>query len=439
MRAFLSPNTQTNMTSFKYKLIRWATSAALALPLLAVGGELPRATPEQVDLSSQRLGMITNMLKADVVSRRIPGAVLLVARRGKVAYFESMGKLDAAADAPMGKDAIFRIYSMSKPITTVAAMMLVEDGKLKLDDPIAMYLPEYARMTVGVEKPDASGKPSLEITPARRPITVQDLMRHTSGITYGFFGPGLVKKAYNDANLNADDPDNAEFSRRVAKLPLAYQPGGTWDYSYSTDILGSVVEAVSGKSLFAFEKERLLDPLGMTDTSFYVTDPQKQKRVAEPLATDRNIGVGVDINDPRVARKLEAGGGGMVSTATDYAQFLQMLLNGGSLDGKRYLSPSTLRLMTADHSNAGAGVAPGPIYLPGAGYGFGLGFAVRRATGEAPYPGEVGEYYWGGAGGTYMWVDPKSEMFVIFMMQAPKQRLHYRGLIRNMIYASVLK
>ena len=427
------------MINLQRKFIRWASSAALALPLLAIGGELPRSAPEQVDLSSQRLGMITDMLKADVASKRIPGAVLMVARRGKVAYFESVGKLDATADAPMGKDGIFRIYSMSKPITTVAAMMLVEDGKLKLDDPIALYLPEYARMTVGVEKPDASGKPALETSPARRPITVQDLMRHTSGLTYGFFGPGLVKQAYNEANLNAGDPDNAEFSRRVAKLPLAYQPGSTWDYSYSTDILGSVVEAVSGKSLYAFEKERLLDPLGMSDTSFYVTDPLKQKRIAEPLSNDRNFGVGADINDPRIARKLESGGGGMVSTAADYSQFLQMLLNGGSLDGKRYLSPSTLRLMTADHANAGAGVTPGPLYLPGAGYGFGLGFAVRRATGEAPYPGEAGEFYWGGAGGTYMWVDPKSEMFVIFMMQSPKQRLYYRSLIRNMVYASVLK
>jgi CubicO group peptidase (beta-lactamase class C family) len=339
----------------------------------------------------------------------------------------------------MTRDAIFRIYSMSKPVTTVAAMMLVEDGRMKLEDPIALYLPEFAKMTVGVEKPDAAGAPSLETVPARRPITVQDLMRHTSGITYGFFGPGLVKKSYNDANINAGDPDNKEFSQRIAKLPLAYQPGTTWDYSYSTDILGRLVEVVSGKSLYEFEKERLLEPLGMTDTTFYVTEPARQKRIAEPLASDRNFGVGADISDPRIARKLESGGGGMVSTAADYAQFLQMLLNGGTLDGKRYLGPSTLRLMTADHANAGAGVAPGPLYLPGAGYGFGLGFAVRRATGEAAYPGEAGEYYWGGAGGTYMWVDPKSEMFVILMMQSPKHRTHYRSLIRNMVYAAVLK
>ena len=411
---------------------------ALALPLFAAAA-LPRATPEQVDLSSQRLGLITEALKADVAANKIPGAVLLIARRGKVAYFESVGKLDAATSVPMGKDAIFRIYSMSKPITTVAAMMLVEDGKLKLDDPIALYLPEFAKMTVGVEKPDANGQPSLDVVPARRAITVQDLMRHTSGLTYGFFGPGLVKKAYNDANIGADDPDNAQFSQRIAKLPLAYQPGTTWDYSYSVDILGRIIEVVSGKSLLAFEKERLLDPLGMSDTTFYVTDVAKQKRLAEPLADDRNIGVNVDVGDPRIARKLEGGGGGMVSTATDYAQFLQMLLGGGTLDGKRYLGPATIREMTADHANAGAGIAPGPLYLPGPGYGFGLGFAVRRATGEAAVPGEAGEYYWGGAGGTYMWVDPKSDMFVIFMMQSPKHRVYYRSVIRNMIYAALLK
>lgn len=415
-----------------------AATAALALPLFAAA-ELPRATPEQVDLSSSRLGLITETLKADVAANKIPGAVLLIARRGKVAYFESVGKLDVATSVPMGKDAIFRIYSMSKPITTVAAMMLVEDGRLRLDDPIALYLPEFAKMTVGVEKPDNNGQPSLEIVPARRAITVHDLMRHTSGLTYGFFGPGLVKKAYNDANIGADDPDNAQFSQRIAKLPLAYQPGTTWDYSYSTDILGRIVEVVSGKSLLAFEKERLLDPLGMPDTSFYVTDAAKQKRVAEPLANDRNIGVNVDVGDPRAVKKLEGGGGGMVSTATDYAQFLQMLLGGGTLDGKRYLGPATVRQMTADHASAGAGIVPGPLYLPGAGYGFGLGFAVRRATGEAAYPGEAGEYYWGGAGGTYMWVDPKSDMFVIFMMQSPKHRVYYRNVIRNMIYAAVLK
>ncbi|OEZ31976.1 serine hydrolase domain-containing protein, partial [Variovorax boronicumulans] len=357
----------------------------------------------------------------------------------KVAWFEPVGKLDATAGTPMPRDGIFRIYSMSKPITTVAAMMLVEDGRMKLDDPVAMYLPEYARMTVGIEKPGADGKPVLETVPARRPITVQDLMRHTSGLTYGFFGPGLVKQAYNTANLAEGDPTSAEFSQRLAKLPLAYQPGTTWDYSYSTDILGRVVEVVSGQSLYQFEKARLFDPLGMKDTTYYVPEPARQPRIAEPLPSDRSFGVGADLNDPRIVRKFESGGGGLVSTASDYARFLQMLLNGGTLDGTRYLGPRTLALMTTDHSNAGAGIVPGPLYLPGPGYGFGLGFAVRRNDGEAPYPSGGGEYNWGGAGGTYMWVDPKNELFVVLMLQSPKYRTHYRSLARNMVYAAVLK
>ncbi len=419
----------------------WASGLIAGAALLAqvAAADLPSAKPEDVGLSSQRLGLITNLLKADIAAGKIPGAVLLIARQGKVAYFESLGQLDTATGAPMTRDAIFRIYSMSKPITSVVAMMLVEDGRLKLDDPVSLYLPEFAKMQVGVEKADAAGKPALELVPARRPITVQDLLRHTSGLTYGFFGPGLVKQAYNEANLFAGNPDLKEYSQRLAKLPLMYQPGSTWDYSVSTDVLGRVVEVASGKSLFQFEKERILEPLGMGDTTFYVTEPARQKRIAEPLPNDRNFGVGADINNPRVALPMESGGGGMVSTASDYARFLQMMLSGGSFEGKRYLSPATVRFMTSDHANAGAGVTPGPLYLPGAGYGFGLGFAVRRGTGEAPYPAEAGEFNWGGAGGTYMWVDPKSEMLVVFMLQSPKWRVHYRSLLRNMIYAARLQ
>ena len=429
------------MKFLKRTLCIAALALTLTTPLLAAAQSLPTASPERVGLSTERLQMLTDVLKADVAAGKIPGAVLLVARQGKVAWFEPVGKLDAAAGTPMQRDGIFRIYSMSKPITSVAAMMLVEDGRLKLDDPISTYLPEYASMTVGVEKPGADGKPVLETVPARKPITVQDLMRHTSGLTYGFFGPGLVKQAYNEAGLGlrAYDLDNAEFSKRLAKLPLAYQPGTTWDYGQSTDVLGRVIEVVSGQSLYQFEKARLFDPLGMKDTTYYVPEPARQPRIAEPLPNDRNIGVGADLNDPRIAGRFESGGGGLVSTAGDYARFLQMLLNGGSLDGKRYLGPRTIALMTADHSNAGAGIVPGPLYLPGPGYGFGLGFAVRRNDGEAPYPSAGGEYNWGGAGGTYMWVDPKNEMFVVLMLQSPKYRTHYRTLTRDMIYAAVIK
>lgn len=427
------------MRLLKRTLCKALLGLGLALPLLAAAQALPTATPEQVGLSSERLQMLSDVLKADVAAGKIPGAVLLVARQGKVAWFDPVGKLDTATGAPMQRDGIFRIYSMSKPVTTVAAMMLVEDGRLKLDDPISTYLPEFATMTVGVEKPGPDGKPVLDTVPARRPITVQDLMRHTSGLTYGFFGPGLVKRAYNAAGLGDGDPTLAELSQRLARLPLAYQPGTTWEYSQSTDILGRVIEVVSGQSLYQFEKTRLLDPLGMKDTSYYVPEPARQPRIAEPLPNDRSFGVGADFNDPRVMRRYESGGGGLVSTANDYARFLQMLLNGGSLDGKRYLGPRTVALMTSDHANAGAGIVPGPLYLPGPGYGFGLGFAVRRNDGEAPYPAAGGEYNWGGAGGTYMWVDPKNEMFVVLMLQSPKYRTHYRSLARNMVYAALLK
>jgi len=265
---------------------------------------------------------------------------------------------------------------------------------------------------------------------------VQDLMRHTSGLTYGFFGNSLVKTAYDQANL-FQDGDNAAFAERIAQLPLAYQPGTTWDYSHSTDILGRVIEVVSGQSLYEFEKRRLLDPLGMTDTSFYVSDTAKHKRVAEPFADDRNIGLHADFNDPRVTGRWESGGGGMVSTAMDYARFAQMLLNGGTLDGRRYLSPKTLAFMTSDH--LGTAIATTPLYLPGPGTGFGLGFAVRRSAGEAPYPADPGSYFWGGAGGTYFWVDPKSELFVVLMLQSPKQRVYYRTLLHDMVYAAVLQ
>ena len=414
-------------------------SLGLAALTQVIAAELPRVKPEQVGMSSQRLQVLTDKLKADVAAKKIPGAVLLIARHGKVAYFESVGKLGPADDVPMSRDGIFRIYSMSKPITTVAAMMLVEDGRLKLEDPVSMYLPEFAKPLVGVEKPGPDGKPVLETVPARRQITVQDLMRHTSGITYGFFGPGLVKKAYDEAGLFKDDLNNDEFSRRVAALPLAYQPGTTWDYSHSTDILGRVVEVVSGQSLLQFEQARILGPLEMRDTSFYVTDTTKQPRIAEPFANDRSIGSNADFNDPRVTRRWESGGGGMVSTARDYARFLQMLLNGGTLDGKRILGPQTIAFMTADHATTGAGITPGPLYLPGAGYGFGLGFAVRRSNGEAPVPSAAGEYNWAGAGGTSMWVDPRNDMLVVFMAQSPSQRGYLRNLVRNMVYSAIAK
>jgi CubicO group peptidase (beta-lactamase class C family) len=377
------------------------------------------------------------LLRDDSQKGTIPGAVVMIVRNGKVAYFESIGALDPQTKAPMRKDAIFRIYSMSKPITTVAVMMLYEQGKITLDEPIAKYIPAFKDMKVGVESVGEDGKPKLDLTDAKKPITIQDLLRHTSGITYGFFGDLLVKKAYLDANIRDGDFDNAEFAERVAKMPLAFQPGTTWDYSHSTDILGRLVEVVSGKSLYQFEKEHILDPLGMSDTSFYVADTAKHARIAEPFQSDRIFGIGSEFNDPRPARKWESGGGGMVSTVADYARFLMMLRNGGTLDGKRYLGPKTVTYMTSDHT-AGV-IVPGPYYLPGPGYGFGLGFAVRKEIGVALTPGSVGDYNWGGAGGTYFWVDPKEDMFVVYAMQSPSQRVHYRQVLRDMVYGAIEK
>jgi CubicO group peptidase (beta-lactamase class C family) len=419
----------------KYVAVIVSAFCWLALATLAHADGLPTAKPEEVGLSSERLGKITEMLRANIAKSEIPGAVLLIARQGKIAYFETLGSLDPQAKTPMPKDAIFRIYSMSKPITTVAAMILFEEGRITLDEPIGKYIPALGKPQVAANN-TVGGSGELQLVPANRAISIQDLMRHTSGLTYGFFGDTPVKKLYVEAKLWEDYPDNAQFVERLAKLPLAYQPGTTWDYSHSTDVLGRLVEVVSGKTLYAFEKERILDPLGMVDTSFYVTDEGKQGRIAEPFADDRNFGVNANFNDPRVARKWESGGGGMVSTAIDYARFLQMLLDGGALEGKRILGPKTIAYMTADHLGA---AVPGPYYLPGPGYGFGLGFAVRRDAGIAPAISSPGEYNWGGAGGTAFWVDPKEQMFVVFMMQSPRQRVHYRPLLRDMIYAAIVK
>jgi CubicO group peptidase (beta-lactamase class C family) len=405
---------------------------------LALGGSgiaLAQSAAEQAGFAPDRLAKITETLKADIAKGTLPGAVVLIQRKGKVAYFESVGMIDPQTKAAMPKDGIFRIYSMTKPLTSVAAMMLVEEGKMQLSDPVAKYLPVMKELQVGAEKPGADGKPMLETAPAKRTMTVQDLLRHTSGLTYGFFGNSLVKKSY--ASLFEGEFDNTEHVARLAKLPLHYEPGTIWDYSHSTDVLGAVVEKVSGKPLDVFFKERITGPLGMKDTAFFVANANDHSRVVEPFANDRSLGGGIEFFDPRQPTKWFSGGGGLMGTAADYARFLQMMLNGGSLDGKRYLSPQTVRYMTTDHM--GSVIKPGPLYLPGAGYGFGLGFAVRLSDGVVPYAGSEGDYYWGGAGGTYFWVDPKQDMFVVFMMQSPKQRVYYRSLIRDMVYAALVK
>jgi CubicO group peptidase (beta-lactamase class C family) len=409
--------------------------ALVAALLLWAGRAI--AQDQGTGLSPSGLAHIDQYITADIAKGLVPGAAITIARHGQVAYRRTWGERDPANGVPMTDDTIFRIYSMSKPITTVAAMMLVEEGRLGLQEPVAKYIPQFANVKVGVERKRDDGQPVLDLVDPKQPMTIQDLMRHTSGITYGFFGDSLVKKAYLDAHLTRGDFDNAEFAERIAKLPLAYQPGTTWDYSHSTDILGRVIEVVSGQSLYAFEKERILDPLGMRDTSFSIQDQSKWPRIAEPLTKDRVIGKDAEFSNPRVPRKWESGGGGMVSTMADYGRFLQMLLNGGTLNEHHYLSRKSIAAMTSNQIGAAAGIVPGPFYLPGPGFGFGLGFAVRTEPGIAPQLGSVGEYFWSGAGGTTFWVDPEEDLLVVFMMQSPAQRLRYRIALHNMVYGAL--
>lgn len=431
----------------RFRILAAARAALIAslAAVLSVGAltaqELPKAKPAEVGLSAERLERIMTMLKEETSKGVVPGAVLLVARHGKVAWYEPVGELDPATKAPMTKDAIFRIFSMSKPITTVSAMILFEEGKLALEDPLAKYIPSFApgKLKVGVEKTDpATGAKTLDLVPLRRPITIQDLMRHTAGLTYGIFGNSLVKQAYNKAGVMNGDYTNEEFAERIAKMPLQHQPGTEWEYSHGVDVLGRVVEVASGMSLLQFEKKNLLEPLGMSETGFYVTDKSKQSRISEPFPQDRTIGIGAQIGDPRVEGKWESGGGGMVSTAMDYAKFCQMMLNHGALNGKRILSPTTVDFMTTDH--LGDSIAhDGPSFFAGPGYSFGLGFAVRVKEGLAPDNGSVGDYTWNGVAGTNFWIDPKQDMFVVFMITSPRARSHYMTLIRNMVYASIEK
>jgi CubicO group peptidase (beta-lactamase class C family) len=338
----------------------------------------------------------------------------------------------------MTDDTIFRLFSMTKPITSVVAMMLIEEGKFQLDDPVAKYIPSFANVKVGVENKAGDGTKTLELVPPNRPPTILDLMRQTSGITYGFYGNSLVRKAYAAADIYAGDFNNAEFAERIAKLPLADQPGTLWQYGHSTDILGRIMEVVTGKSLLGIEKLKLLDPLGMESTGFYVTNPEKKKLIAMPMPNDSDFRVGFE-SQTDVEMKWESGGGGMVSTMADLARFSQMVLDGGQLDGKQYLSPKTFELMTSDQVGPNSGVERDYFYFPGDGFGFGLGFGVRTEPGNAkpPPPGDLGELKWDGASGCYFVIDRKQDMFFVLLEQTPSQRQIIQPAVKKLIYEAI--
>jgi CubicO group peptidase (beta-lactamase class C family) len=418
---------------------RLACAALLTIAAAAsAGAEGTFDIPPGAHFNLQKLDRVGDYLRGKVAEGKIPGAIVLIQQHGKPVYHEFFGVRDVVSKAPMTDDTIFRLFSMSKPITSVVAMQLVQEGSLKLDDPVAKYIPSFAKARVGVEKKADNGEKALELVPVNRPITILDLMTQTSGITYGFYGDSMVRKAYANARIYDGDFDNAEFAERIAQLPLAEQPGTLWDYGHSTDILGRVMEVVSGKSLLGVEKEKLLDPLGMTGTGFYVTDLEKQKLIALPMPNDSDFRVGFE-SRADVSMKWESGGGGMVTTMADFARFAQMLLDGGKFGGREYLSPATFELMTSDHVGPGSGVARDYFYFPGDGFGFGLGFGVRTDPGNAkpPPPGDLGELKWDGASGCYFAIDRKQDMFFVLLEQTPSQRQIIQPAVKKLIYEAM--
>jgi CubicO group peptidase (beta-lactamase class C family) len=410
----------------------------LALFVVATSRSLARAevpTSVATTFSTAGLDHVRDYVRNEVATGKIPGAVLLIQQHGHLVLRESVGVLDTDSHRPMMDDAIFRFYSMTKPITSVAVMMLVEDGILSLDDPLSKFIPAFAETKVAVQTQHANGEVTLSTEPLSRPITILDLLRQTSGITYGYYGDDPVRKLYAASNLFAGDLDNAQLAERIAKLPLAEQPGTLWDYGHSTDILGRVIEVVSGKTLYEFEKERLLDPLGMTDTVFTV-DASKRDRIAEALPGDATLGSLRGLGDPLKRGRWQSGGGGMLGTAADYARFAQMLLNGGTLDGRQYLKRETINLMTSDHVPPETRIARDYYYFPSGDSGFGLGFAVRVVA-NPPLP--TGEYRWDGAGGTFFFVDPKDDLFAVCMMQTASQRQRIQVELKTLIYQALEK
>jgi len=402
---------------------------AAATAVHAENGSLPMASkPEEVGLSSTQLKRLEAATKQNIDDGLMPGAVMLVARHGKVAWMSVQGKRAPDSDDPMKFDSIFRIYSMTKPITSIALMQLVEEGKLQVNDPVAKFLPEIGNMKVGTEVAGPDGKPVLRLSDPDRAMTVQDLLRHTSGLTYGSRGTSLVHQAYINAKIGDRTVTVEEMAHRLSALPLLFQPGARWEYSVAVDVQGRLIEVLTGKKLGDALAERVLQPLGMVDSGFQVP-AAKLARAAQP---------GQKPNGPPMTprfkvddgAKYESGGGGMLSTTEDYLRFTLALANGGAFQGQRIIGKKTLEFMTADH----VGNRPG---RPD-GFGFGLGFEVHTRLGDSAIEGSVGEYGWSGAAGTTFWVDPKEELLAIYMVQASEGDTRFlRTQFRTMVQAAI--
>lgn len=389
---------------------------------------LPVGVPESLGFSASGLGRLADVIRAEIARKTMPGAVVMIGRRGKVAFLESFGTQDARTGQPMRPDSVFRIFSMTKPVTSVAVMMLAEEGLLRIDEPLAKYIPEFADVQVA----RFSGN-QMELVRPQRATTLHDLLRHTAGLSHEL-SQSPLQGQYAAMELARRDRTNEEHARLVARLPLLCHPGTEWNYSRSVEVLGRVIEIVSGQSLGTFLTERILQPLQMYDTGFHIEESRGGDRLAQPAASDPWTGQPVRLFDMLEKPGFEAGGGGLVSTAPDYARFAQMLLNGGALNGTRIIGSRTLRLMTANHLDPSVKLSPNPV-PPG--FGFGLGFAVRTQAGMAPFPGAVGQYFWNGSAGTQFWADPAEDLWAILMVQAPGQREHLRVLIRNLVYAAL--
>jgi CubicO group peptidase (beta-lactamase class C family) len=397
------------------------THAALASP----ADKVPKPSPD-------KLARITEFFDNEVATGKLPGAVVLIQQHGKPVYLKCFGVQDVATGVPMSADTIFALHSMTKPITSVAAMMLIDTGKLSLADPVSKFIPDFTDEKVGVGSPDDAGV--LKLVPADRPVTIMDLLRHTSGITYDYIGGRLIMKAYMESGLFDGSYTNKVFANRIAKLPLARQPGTLWRYGHSTDVLGRVIEIVSGQTLYQFEKQHIFDPLGMTSTKFVLQTAAERARMAEPLPSDTVLKLAEA--QRRAHPEWESGGGGLVSSLNDYARFAQMILQGGQLDGKRYLSPAAFKSMTSDHIGPGSGVARDYYYFPGDGFGYGYGFAVRTDPGNAvpPPPGSIGELKWDSGSGTYFGVDPKLDMIYILLEQTQNERGRITPAFKKLVY-----
>ena len=425
--------------------VRLAVLVMVLAPIVLSGHShaMDRAAPASLGLSAEKSLAFKNELQRRVDAGEMPGAVLLVARHGKVAALEAVGYQDRNAKTPMKTDSIFRIASLTKPIVSVAAMTLVEEGRLMLHDPVAKYLPEFKDTQVAVQKSGPDGKTEWTLERQRRPMTIQDLFRHTAGLTYGQFDNSHVDQLYVQTGILSREQTLEEQVKKLAALPLKHQPGTTFDYSLAVDVLGRVIEVISGQTLDVFIKTRITAPLGMVDTGFWV-EPTNHARIAEPQT---NPATGKPyIDRPVTSRpKLLNGGGGMVSTASDYARFAQMVLNGGQLEGRRYLSRKSVELMTANHLppnvrytdrtlTVWANLSPTPDY----GTGFGLGFAVRTEQGRSSMQGSVGEFWWSGATGTNFVADPKEKLILVLLTQQPTRMWDYLALMRQMGHAMVV-